>query len=229
MNIDQIENCLVDISNIFSNIILNTNYSVKKDQNKISWKNYHPGFKKNEVYALEYQNLIDKKQYSFLLYDNSFIQFFYEWKKDNILKARLAYYPVPLKIGNALEDLRISAEESGIDLLDDLYFGFEYWQEKGIDIVNTSHLRIDYDPIVKSHSKCHLQVGALNEIRIDSENLTNPFSFFDWIVSNIFRDFHKEIKITSQHKIKSKNNGIIFKKIQENTDNNIFIKSHDMN
>lgn len=51
--------------------------------------------------------------------------------------------------------------------------------------MNTSHIRLDFDSKVSSHSKCHLQVGAINDIRIDSKKLLNPFVFFDWILKKI--------------------------------------------
>ena len=76
------------------------------------------------------------------------------------------------------------AEESGIDLIEEIYFGAETWVEAGIDIVNTSHVRLDFDSRATSHSKCHLQFASFNNFRISSSTLLNPFIFFEWIVMN---------------------------------------------
>jgi len=140
-----------------------------------------PGIPSALVYAAEYQRLIDEKQFSFLLVDKSFFQFFFRFSNGNVVSARLAYYPAPVKISGAMDDIAEMAEKSGVDLLEELYFGAESWKERGIDVVNTSHLRLDYDPQVKSHSPCHIQFGGINEIRIPSVELINPFVFFEWV------------------------------------------------
>lgn len=199
MDFQYIERALKDISAHYSSLLLETNHYI--DDKSISWPNYKAGIYGNTIYGSEYQKLIDKRQYSFLLFDKSFIQMFYEKKDNTIIKAKLAYYPVPLKISNAYDDILESAEESGLDILEDLFFGVESWLDKGIDIVNTSHIRLDYDAKVESHSKCHLQVGAINDIRIDSQKLLNPFIFFDWIVSKL--NFEEYSGLSNKEKFKA--------------------------
>ncbi|WP_039925397.1 DUF2290 domain-containing protein [Alishewanella aestuarii] len=195
MDFTYILRSLRDINSHYKDIILESNYIHENDI--ISWPNYRSGILNRKIYGSEYQKLIDSRQYSFLLFDKSFIQFFFEKEGDHITKAKLAYYPVPLKISNAYNDILESAEESGLDILEDLFFGVESWIDKGIDVVNTSHIRLDYDSRVNSHSKCHLQVGAINEIRIDSQKLLNPFVFFDWIVSKLnFEEYPSLLKNT---------------------------------
>ena len=66
-----------------------------------------------------------------------------------------------MKLSGAIDDLLEVAEISGIDILEDLYLGAESWLERGIDIVNTSHIRLDYDSKVTSHCPCHIQFGGI--------------------------------------------------------------------
>lgn len=179
---------LNDINVCFSKILLDSN--TDRTASTISWRNYKPGIDKGFAYAAVYQRLIDSRQYSFLLEDNSFFQFFFEWENQELRKAKLAFYPTPVKISGALNSLLESAELSGVDLLEELYFGAEAWVNRGIDIVNTSYIRLDYDSKVDTHSKCHIQVASINEIRITSQYLINPFNFFTWITEHLkFKQF----------------------------------------
>lgn len=172
-----------DINDVFSSIILDTNYII--DKNIVSWPNYQPGIDKSLVYAGEYQKNIDRRQFSFLLYDKSFFKFYFEWSKKDLIKAKIAFYPAPVKISGLLDQLAESAESSGLDLLEELYYGAEFWITRGIDVVNTSCIRIDFDSQAKSHAKCHIQIESINELRISSKYLFNPFIFFDWVSSHL--------------------------------------------
>lgn len=191
MKICLIKRGLENISSIYSSLLLETNTVIEKD--KVSWPGYKPGIFKNIVYAAEFQRLIDDRQFSLLLTDNSFFQFYYLWEGDEITAAKLCYYPSPVVISGAIDELRKTAEESGIDLIEELYFGAEGWAELGIDVVNTSHIRLDYDSTVTSHSPCHLQFAAFNCFRISSEVLLNPFVFFEWIIRNVYPIKQSEI------------------------------------
>lgn len=183
MNEQVVSRSLTDINNCFSKVLLDSNIEIVN--NVASWKDYKPGIDKGFAYAAVYQRLIDNRQYSFLLNDNSFFQFFFEWEYHQLKKAKLAFYPTPVKISGALSSLLESAELSGVDLLEELYFGAEAWVTRGIDIVNTSYLRLDYDSDVTSHSKCHIQIASINELRITSQYLINPFNFFSWITEHL--------------------------------------------
>lgn len=171
------------ISRLHSSLLLTTNYC--NDYDAISWPAYKPGIFAAMPYAVEYQKLVDDRQFSFLIRDKSFFQFYYKWDGETLKSARLAYYPSPLKISGAMDELLIAAEESGVDILEDMYLGAHSWAEQGIDLLNCSHLRLDYDSSATSHSQCHLQFAAINEFRIESKVLLNPFIFFEWVVSSI--------------------------------------------
>ncbi|MDF2180599.1 DUF2290 domain-containing protein [Neptuniibacter sp. CAU 1671] len=191
MDFNTVKRGLDNISSLYSSMLLEDNFLAH--EKIVSWKGHRPGILKNIVYAAEYQKLLDEKQYSFLLKDNSFFQFYYEWKDEKIKSARLCYYPAPVKINGTLDNLRELAEESGIDLIQEIYFGAETWVDLGIDVVNTSHIRLDYDSNVTSHSKCHLQFASFNCFRISSSVLLNPFIFFEWIFMHINTGAQKEI------------------------------------
>lgn len=184
-----VNRALNDINKCFSSLLLETNFNLENDI--VSWPNYTPGIPTALAYAAEYQRLIDKKQFSFLLMDSSFFQFYFKFKNNTIISARLAYYPAPVKISGAFDDIAEVAEHSGVDLLEELYFGAENWVERGIDIINTSHLRLDYDSQASSHSPCHIQFGGINEMRLPSDDLINPFVFFEWICNGTGKDFVK--------------------------------------
>ena len=183
MNVQVVTRSFADINKCFSKILLDSN--TEFTNNAISWMNYQPGIDKGFAYAAVYQRLIDKRQYSFLLHDNSFFQFYFEWENQELAKAKLAFYPTPVKISGALDSLLESAESCGVDLMEEIYFGAEAWVSRGIDIVNTSYLRLDYDKDVTAHAKCHIQIASINELRITSKYLLNPFNFFTWIAEHL--------------------------------------------
>jgi hypothetical protein len=58
---------------------------------------------------------------------------------------------------------------------------------------NSSHLRIDYDSKVKSHHKCEIQIGAVNNIRLPMKHLISPFIFTDFLIKNLFKKEYSEI------------------------------------
>lgn len=178
-----IERALRDINSIFSDLLIDTNF-ISSDLTT-SWPGYKPGIFNQLAYAAEYQRLIDDRQYSFLLGDKSFFQFFFKLKDGEVVSAKIGYYPPPIRLSNALDDLLEAAEISGVDILEEFYIGAESWMDRGVNVVNTSHIRIDYDPSVTSHSPCHIQFGGMNEFRIPSKSLINPFVFFEWVCRSI--------------------------------------------
>lgn len=179
LTIQTVERSLNNIDACCSSLLLETNFNL--DDDTFSWPNYSHGVLSSLTYVGEYQRLIDNKQFSFLLIDKSFFQFFFDFDGVNLKSAKLCYYPAPVKISGAIDELYEVAEASGIDLIEEFYFGAEEWINRGIDLVNTSHFRLDYDPRATSHSQCHVQFGGINELRIPSRVLINPFIFFDWI------------------------------------------------
>lgn len=178
---DLIENLDLCYS-VFDSIILDRKYI--EEGNIISWKRYQKGISKGP-YVLEYVHLLSENQYSFLLEDKSFFQFFYEFDNEELVKAKLSYYPYPnlLKLyeGQLLEAMEKMQEmyTEGTDQI------LEACTHGSVESSNTSNLRFDYDKNVTSHSMSHLQFSGLNEMRITSEKIYSPFVFFDLILKNI--------------------------------------------
>lgn len=138
----------------------------------VSWLGRKPGIFKNTYYPLEYQYLLDHHQYSILLSDGSFFQFFYKFDGNIFSKARLAYYPMPLSTSDSSDDLQSAAEEAMDRSNDDLYEHLFNWLEllelHGKSPSNTSHVRFDFDSKVTSHCKSHIQFGGVQEFRVPS-------------------------------------------------------------
>lgn len=156
--------------------------SLQRENKAITWNARKPGIFKNVYYPLEYQYLIDDQQYSLLLSDGSFFQFYYEFSKtDVLLKARLAYYPSPMPTVDSKESisyaLDMAAENDDSKLLEHFYNWVEVMEHKGLSPSNTSHIRFDYDSKVKVHDPAHIQFGGIQEFRVPSEFFPLPLVF----------------------------------------------------
>ena len=150
----------------------------------ISWFGYRPGMMRNAYYPMEYQQLIDTQQYSLLLSDGSFFQFYFSFEEQNLTAARLAYYPKPLSTIETQDDIFSSAEEAldreDITLYEHLYNWVELMDVGISSPANTSHIRFDYDPKAKSHCPSHLQFGAIQEFRIPADFVPQPLAFVEF-------------------------------------------------
>ncbi|EJR5448689.1 DUF2290 domain-containing protein [Vibrio cholerae] len=184
---------LKNIEKVYPSLIMDTNKC--EIDNVISWANYKPGIISELSYPREYQLLLDSRQYTYLLKDNSFFQFFYNYgKKGDLIKCRLAYYPTPSFTKETAEDIvdyQSNASEWLSDILDEVAIDM---LENDAKLTQNSHLRFDYDSSVESHSKCHLQFGGVNNFRISAACLVLPFAFFEKIVSDFKPDWLSEAK-----------------------------------
>lgn len=177
------------------------------DSGNISWARYEPGIYTDLAYHEEYRKLIDKGQYSILLKDQSFIQLYYSFDKQAIKKARLAYYPNPYDL-------------SDIDYTNDEITELMEGGMSHEDIIGSlkpkhhTHLRIDYDGAVKTHSKTHLQFSAINTLRIDMEYCLLPMAFLNFIIENFYPSVYEQVnKIQSYiQSVKHANNNKIRQK-----------------
>lgn len=158
--------------------------SLQQGNKVITWNGHKPGIFKNVYYPLEYQYLIDHHQYSLLLADGSFFQFYYMFKDDDTLaKARLAYYPRPIATSDSLESLVVAADEA-LDREDEaLYEHIFNWVEllevKKQSPSNTSHIRFDYDDAVQAHAPSHIQFSGVQEFRVPAEFYPLPLAFIE--------------------------------------------------
>lgn len=158
------------------------NIYVDNETKSISWHGRKPGIIKGLYYPLEYQYLIDSQQYSLLLSDGSFFQFFYQYdKSENLLSARLAFYPRPLSTRDSLEEIIVAADDAAEREDDELFNHLYNWTEmmdlKNQTPSNTSHIRFDYDPKVTTHSPSHLQLSGLHDFRISANYFPQPLAF----------------------------------------------------
>jgi len=149
---------------------------------QISWQGRKPGIYKNSYYPIEYQKLLDSQQYSILLTDGSFFQFYYGFDEAEALKkGRLAFYPAPIKSTSTQDDIFSAAEDAldreDHDLYDHLYNWTELMESQGHTPCNTSHIRFDFDASVTSHCQSHLQISGIQELRIAADFFPQPLAF----------------------------------------------------
>lgn len=156
--------------------------SVQPANKLITWAGRKPGIFKDAYYPLEYQHLVDTQQYSMMLSDGSFFQFYYLFDHDDILqKARLAYYPKPFSTRDSLDALMGAADDAiaraDENLYEHLYNCVELLELQNKSPSNTSHIRFDYDATVTIHSPSHIQLGSIQEFRVSAGFYPQPLAF----------------------------------------------------
>ena len=187
MDIVYINECLEKIDKIYSDILLTSNYC--RCGSSISWNRYESGIYSKLLYAKEYEELVSRRQYSFLLKDKSFFQFYYDFVGHEINKAKLCYYPYP--IANQEDDIALEEYfcQSGTDILECYYFGLKELRDIGVVSTNNSHFRLDFDSKVDSHCKSHAQYSGINELRIPFNHIVDPLLFFEFIIQSAFEGY----------------------------------------
>jgi hypothetical protein len=121
MKIDDILNELETIKSTFRGKILTSNYK-KIDSDVISWDDYKTGIYKN-FYAKEYEFVVRNRQYSFLLSDDKgCVQFYYFFKEDVLQKMRMAYYPYPIELNDAKDELEELYDDTNDKRLEEYYY-----------------------------------------------------------------------------------------------------------
>lgn len=181
MNKAAIVQSIENVRIVYKKELQASNVSVAEDE--ISWRAYNPGIFSNIPYLKEYRTLLDAQQYSFLFLDNSFAQIYYNFDvKGVLLKAKLAYYPPPQNTKITVDELYEDFNDANEWLIESL---IEQAQDMDGEerLINTSHVRFDFDSSVKSHYKAHLQFGGANDFRMGSEKIPLPFSFIDLMVN----------------------------------------------
>lgn len=176
-------------------------------QRMISWKQHLPGINQGVYYPVEYQHLLDNHQYSILLTDGSFFQFYYEFGADAKLRlGKLAYYPHPCPTIGSHESLFEAAEAAldaeDTDLSEHLFNRLDLLEKGGTTITNTSHIRFDYDQGVVTHEAAHLQLGAIQDFRVPSTFYPLPVAFVE-LVASLLNGFGA---ISAQHIGHARNN-----------------------
>lgn len=122
MTIEIIISELDKIKRVFREVILTSNF-LKNDNQTITWPNYIPGIHRG-LYAKEYETLVSRRQYSFLLSEKKgFIQFYYYFDEDKKLHiSRMGYYPSPIMLENQEQDLDSYLHDSDDVNLQEYYY-----------------------------------------------------------------------------------------------------------
>ncbi len=181
---------------------------VSYSKEAVSWIGYRHGIFKNQYYPLEYQWLLDNRQYSYLLSNGAFLQFYYCFDDEGLLSGRAALYPRPIP-SNCTEEEIWEAAESIQDM--DGHFSeyllnvVEEIEMTGTIPPNTSHIRFDYDRKVTSHEPAHLQFGGINDIRIPSDFFPTPHAFIE-LISDAFSGL--KFNISNQARAHSANKAL---------------------
>lgn len=184
MTLDQIFENINNCYKVFGDLIIDKNFEII-DGHSVSWKNYTSGIS-DLLYVQEYEYILNNRQFSLLLLDDSIIQVYYKFNKEGLSKLRLAFYPSPSLETFGQDDIENYFDESINDYLKDQYLFFYEALGLGYRITNTNHFRIDYDKSAQSHFPNHLQFGGINAIRIPLSKQLMPFIFIDFIIRNIF-------------------------------------------
>ncbi|MFQ2507213.1 DUF2290 domain-containing protein [Aeromonas caviae] len=182
ITIDHVCRSLGMLSQIFAGHILTSNYC--RNGNMLTWNKYKKGISNNILYTKEYEDLLNERQYSLLMRDKSFFQFYYDFENGKLKKMKLCYYPYPIYVQEDSERLEEYFMESGTERFEIYYNSLTKLFDAGIKATNNSHIRIDYDFDVKSHSQSHVQYSGINDFRIPFSKVIDPMLFFDFIYSN---------------------------------------------
>lgn len=160
--------------------------SVDPGARLVTWRGRRTGIRNNMYYPMEFQFMLDTQQYSLLLSDQSFFQFYYQFDNNDVLqKARLAYYPVPANVDVTQEEVIEGAEtaldKEDNDIFDHLYNLSELMELHRLTPVNTSHVRFDYDSTCTAHEPAHIQYGGLNDLRLPADFVPQPLAFVELV------------------------------------------------
>ena len=185
----------------FRSLILSTNFM--RDGSAVTWGGYLSGINGTVHYVEEYDALVNERQYSLLLKDGAFIQAYFRYDEVGLSKGKLAFYPKPMICSTevaALEERYIEAGDAELERVYDILMEASGDCAAGaLRLTNASHFRIDFDRDVKVHSKCHIQFGGINNLRIPLEKMPTPFVFVDFIVSNLFVSEYALIRRREPH------------------------------
>lgn len=180
---------------------------IEYDAGLISWRNRQPGIYNKIYYPLEYQKLVDKQQYSIILKDGSFFQFYYFFDRKTLTSAKLAFYPVPIGCESNIDEL-LDVADTALEREDESLFQHLYnWNDlltagKHYPI-NTSHIRFDYDTSAQTHEPSHLQFGGINQLRLPADFFPLPYAFVH-LVSQLIEGCVEPITHHVNHAINNK-------------------------
>ena len=136
---------------------------------------------KNIAYQDIYRILEEDKNYNIKMIDGALIQLMYDFKGNELIKYRLAFFPSP-----SLEEFQNNSE---IYETDELY----------ADVIDknivATPIRFVYDPNAKNtipvkHPKSHLTIGQYKNCRIPIAIPLTPNIFMDFILRSFYNTSH---------------------------------------
>jgi hypothetical protein len=141
---------------------------------------------KNEPYENIYNELRDKNVYNIKLIDGALLHLFYTYKKDKIIKHRLAFFPSP----NLLEFQNDP----------DLYLNDEIYADIIMKNLVRFPLRFDFDndpKVVKEieHPASHLTLGQYKNCRIPVSSPITPFTFISFILRSFYKIENEDFSV----------------------------------
>lgn len=181
MNYSDVRQSLNHVVEILSPIVQQKLIDFDDLQTTISWYKRESGVYDKVYYPVEYQKLVDRHQYSIILNDGSFFQFYYHFNRNILISAKLAYYPVPTGCKSDLDEI-LDIADTALDKEDEHLFQHLFNWNDLLSIgkhfpINTSHIRFDYDSSVESHEPSHLQFGGVNKLRLPADFYPLPYAF----------------------------------------------------
>lgn len=189
MNLEEVFDELKKIEKVYRELILTTNY-VKINDSEISWGYYKPGIEK-KLYAREYEVLVQNKQYSFLLAEDiGFIQFYFKFLDNRLKKAKLAYYPYPVKVKEAVNDLEDYYDSTGDLVLEEFYY--DIWNLLSSELAIPLKDRDISDDVMKFVQEIGIPIS---ENQVISYNFDRKYEITN--TSHIRIDF--DCAVTSHH------------------------------
>lgn len=142
-----------------------------------------------------YLTAVNNHDYHFLLFDESFFQFEYNWNPTDNVTLRYAYYQFPYDFPTYKEYLM----EKGLSF-NEVGYGYKYEYEQALSEAPKKDtfvlIRYDYSEREYSsgvHSVSHFHFGHSNSIRIPSSVIITPLLFILFVLKQVYSDLWKSL------------------------------------
>lgn len=152
---------------------------------ELTWPNYVSGIDRFDSYVAYFDRLVKARQYSMRLTDGTILQLYYKTQGSKITKARCAIAPQYRTRSN-------NDDSEAEDLAP-------------LDETRLSHLRFDFDSGTTAHASAHIQIGALNQVRIPMDFVLRPYAFVDLSIRHFRPDEYQQISQKRHHGVAMNN------------------------
>jgi hypothetical protein len=172
-------------------LTVDSNYSII-NWNCIEWKGYK-GISyalKNMSYDIIYNEMLTKRDFTFLMLDGWIIQMMYEFSKDgkDIIKHRLAYYP----------NMNIQNYGASPEWYEEDHFWNQLFSEMMYEKPVVVPVRFDYSNSIDcfvewDHPYSHVTMGGYKNCRIANSWVISPLLFIQFVLKSFYFEKYKEI------------------------------------